>query len=319
MSYLPRQNGEQGVLQFIEALLDSPPADETWIGDDAAVVGGDSGPILLTADLTVAGVHADLELVSLEDMGWKALASSVSDIAAMGGRALWALVSVAAPPGTQIKQLYAGIAAACEAHECPVVGGDLSNSKTLVISVAVVGTGDGTPPVLRSGAKPGHWLLVTGPLGAAAAGLAQLRATRSKTLPERDPGSSGVADPTWAHRRPVAKLAEGRSARRAGAAAMIDISDGLAIDLDHLARSSGVGISLDRVPVSPGATLLDALGGGEDYELIIAAPSAAEILREFEACGLRTPLVIGKCTAQAEDRLLDGEPFPIYGYQHDFS
>jgi thiamine-monophosphate kinase len=147
--------------------------------------------------------------------------------------------------------------------------------------VAVTGTVDGTP-VPRSGASPGESIYVTGPLGAAAA--------------------SG-----WT-RRPHARVAEGTDARGAGATAMIDVSDGLMADLGHIADESGVGFALDEVPVAPGATLEQALAGGEDYELVFTAPVARSPL------GFR----IGVCTADPTQRTLGGEPLAAGGWEHAF-
>ncbi|MGH9067568.1 MAG: thiamine-phosphate kinase, partial [Acidimicrobiales bacterium] len=190
--------GELAAIERIRTLLPGPPAGETWIGDDAAVVAGPDGPLLLAADLVVAGVHADLDLVSLDDLGWKALAVNVSDLAAMGGHPLHALVSVAGPPTTDLDALYRGLAGAAAEWSCPVVGGDLANAPVLVVAVSVTGTTvGGRPAVLRSGARPGDTLFVTGPLGSSAAGLAALREARS------DPIGWALAE---AHRRPRARV-----------------------------------------------------------------------------------------------------------------
>ena len=155
-------------------------AGETWSGDDAAVVRPPSGDLLLAIDPMVQGVHF---LEPTADVGWAAVARNVSDIAAMGGRPLHALVSIVLPPGAEVTLLLDGLV---EAHErlCPIVGGDTSSGATLVITVAITGTVDGMP-VLRSGARPGDGLFVTGPLGAAPA-------------------------------RPVPRLAEGSAAREGG-------------------------------------------------------------------------------------------------------
>ena len=252
------------------------------IGDDAAVVDPPTGNLLLAADAVVAGVHTPPDL-PLEDLGWKAVVANVSDIAAMGGRPLHLLVTVAAPPGTDLDRLFDGVAEAAQAYVCPVVGGDLTASDSLVVTVAVTGTVDGTP-VRRSGAAPGEGIYVTGPLGAAAA--------------------SG-----WT-RRPVARIAEGVDARRVGATAMIDVSDGLLSDLGHIVDESGVGFALDEVPVAPGATLDQALTGGEDYELLFTAPAT------LLPIGFR----IGVCTADPSVRTLGGEPVPSSGggWEHRF-
>jgi thiamine-monophosphate kinase len=286
-----------------------------WIGDDVAVVPGPSGPLLLTADAVVAGVHSDLDLVGLDDMGWKALVASLSDIAAVGGRPTYALVSVAGPLGDiDVDLLYDGLAGAAEAYACPIVGGDLSAAPVLVVSVAMAGdAGRGPePPVLRSGAAPGDTIFVTGALGSSAAGLEVLRTGRASELP----------DLALAHRRPRPRLAEGSMARRAGASAMIDVSDGLAADLRHLADASGVGVVLDRVPVAVGVARVSdapesvALGGGEDYELVFTAPDPLVVEADFAVAGLSPPLRIGRCTKKASERRLGKGDLPVLGWEH---
>jgi thiamine-monophosphate kinase len=259
------------------------------IGDDTAVVAApaEGQRLLLAADVVVEGVHFDLDLVGLDDVGWKALAVNVSDIAAMGGEPANALVSVVVPPGCDLDRLYDGLTEAAAVYGCPIVGGDLSAGERLVVSVAITGTVDGEP-VLRSGARPGDALVVSGPLGAAAAAFA----------------ARPVGD---AHRRPQARLAEGREARAAGATAMMDLSDGLALDVRRLAEASGVGVALDDLPVAPGATLDQALGGGEDYELLAAIDDPG-----------RLPgwLVIGCCTDDPGERRLGDGPLPEGGWEH---
>jgi thiamine-monophosphate kinase len=179
------------------------------------------------------------------------------------------------------------------------VGGDLARGTQLVVAVSITGSVDGQP-VLRSGASPGDTLFVTGPLGASAAAWRDLRA-----------GGAGTA-----HRRPRARLAEGAAARRAGATAMIDLSDGLGLDLRRLADASGVGVVVDAVPAAPGATGDDAIGGGEDYELLFAGPDAAAVRAAFEAEGLRAPLAIGHCTSDPAERRLAEGPLPEAGWEH---
>ena len=299
-------NGELAALDWLRRRLPPPPPGETWLGDDAAVVRGEAGWVLLAADLVVAGVHADLTLVTAADAGWKALVANVSDLAAMGGRPGYALVSVAGPADTDLALLYAGLGEAAERYRCPIVGGDLSSAPALVVSVAVTGTvpAAGPPPVLRSGAAPGDAVLVTGALGASAAGLAALRR-----------GERG-APVAGRHARPPARVAEGWAARRAGASAMIDVSDGLALDAWRVAQASGVGIALDTVPVAEGASLEDALGGGEDYELVIAAADPDAVAAAFRGAGLAAPVVIGRCTDRSGELTLAGEPLEPGGYEH---
>ncbi|MBO0731360.1 MAG: hypothetical protein J2P57_19030, partial [Acidimicrobiaceae bacterium] len=131
-------SGEFAAIARIRQALPGPPAGEVWIGDDTAVVPAPGGTwLLLCADSVVAGVHADLTLTTLADLGWKAVAANVSDVAAMGGRPSYTVVTVASPPGTDIDLLYEGIAAASENYACPVVGGDLVGAPSLVVTVAM--------------------------------------------------------------------------------------------------------------------------------------------------------------------------------------
>ncbi|MGH8996363.1 MAG: thiamine-phosphate kinase [Acidimicrobiales bacterium] len=307
--------GEDAELQRIGRRLKErqggPPPGEIWSGDDAAVVAGpgaDGSPVLLlTTDAVVGGVHVDLSLATLADVGWKALTVAVSDIAAMGGVPGRALVALSAPVGTDVDELAVGVAEAAERWACPVVGGDLTASDQLVVAVTVTGglSGPG-PAVLRSGAHPGDALLVTGPLGGSAAGLRRLR---SGDAPE---------DLAASYRRPLARLAEGRVSRDASATAMLDVSDGLGLDLHRLADASGVGFALDSVPVRDGATLEEAIGGGEDYELLIATGDPDRLAEAFGAAGLRAPVRIGECVREETERSLAGDELPASGYQHRF-
>jgi thiamine-monophosphate kinase len=275
------------------------------IGDDAAVVvTGDR--TLLAADTVVAGVHADLSLTSLADFGWKAVAANVSDIAAMGGIPTHLLVTVAGPGCTDLSLLYDGVAAAAAFWDCPVVGGDLTNAPTLVVTVAVAGGLPG-PPILRRGAHPGDGIWVTGPLGLAAAGLRRLRA-----------GEKGAGVAVEAHRRPRPSVAAGLAARAAGASSMIDVSDGLLADVGHLASASGVGVTLEAVPVGAGATEEEALTGGEDYVLVFTADDPTAVTAAF--AGLAAPVMIGTCTADATIRRFRGRPFPARGgWEHTWA
>jgi thiamine-monophosphate kinase len=305
---------EFGIIERLRQRLVGP-AGQTWVGDDVAVVPGPSGALLLAADAVVAGVHADLSLVTLDDMGWKALVANLSDIAAVGGRPTHALVTVAGPLGQlDVDLLYDGILAASEAYGCPVVGGDLSSAPALVVAVSVAGDAGGPepPPVLRSGARPADVLWLTGPLGSSAAGLALLRAGRA----------GEAADLALAHRRPRPRLIEGEVARAVGATAMIDVSDGLAADVHHLADQSGVGVVVDRVPVAIGVSRVSdepealALGGGEDYELLFTAPEEVAVEEAFRVRGLALPLRIGRCTADPTERRLRDGLLPVLGWEH---
>ncbi len=166
--------------------------------------------------------------------------------------------------------------------------------------------------MLRSGAQVGDTIFVTGPLGSSAAGLRLLQTGRVSEAP----------DLVLAHRRPRARLDEGTVARRSGATAMIDVSDGLASDLRHIADASGVGVALDRVPVAIGVNRVSddaeslALGGGEDYELLFTAPDPDAVEAAFVRAGLGTPLRIGRCTADAGERRLRDHDLPALGWEH---
>lgn len=271
--------------------------------------------MLLTADAVVAGVHADLGVVGLDDLGWKAMVVNVSDIAAMGGTPAYALVTVAGPLGdVDTDLLFDGLAGAADAYDCVIAGGDLTSAPTLIVSVAMVGGAgsDDPPPVTRGGARPGDTIFVTGPLGSSAAGLVLLRAGRTGEAPDLEA----------AYRRPRARVAEGVVARGAGATAMIDVSDGLARDLGHVADESGVGVLVEHVPVAIGVSRVSddpemlALGGGEDYELVFTAPDADRVVSAFAEAGLGVPLVIGRCTDDPAARRLRDTELPKVGWEH---
>lgn len=315
----PLLSHESDWLAALVRRMPEPPSGEVWVGDDAAVLPPPHGWLLCAADTLVEGVHADLRLTSAADLGWKALAVNVSDLAAMGGRPLHALVTVVVPQGRgqDLDGLYEGLEEAASAFGCPIVGGDLSGGATLVVTVAVNGTVDdgGPAPVLRSGAMPGHHLFVTGPLGAAAAGLRGLR-ERVATAGTKRHSAEVPNDRT--HRRPMPRMAQGSAARLAGATAMIDLSDGLAMDLRRLGDASGVGVALDDVPIAPGATLAEAILGGDDYELLIAVPDGERLQEAFRSAGLAPALPIGVCTGVlGEYRLGDGD-LPPGGWDHQW-
>ncbi len=280
--------------------------------DDAAIlsVPGPGNSVVVSVDCVVQGVHFDLALSSPQDVGWKALMSALSDLAAMAARPLGALVALCVPRLDQgdatAVEVMAGVALASEASGCPVVGGDVSGAGELAVVVTVLGTPAEGVSIGRAGARPGDRLFVTGPCGGSAAGLRQLR----------DGARSGPA--VDRHRRPVARLAEGAAAGRAGAHAMIDVSDGLALDLHRLADESGVGFSLDDVPIAEGATRVEALGGGEDYELVFAVDQADTglLAAAFRAAALPEPIFLGEVLDDPLTRTLNGRELGRLGFQH---
>jgi thiamine-monophosphate kinase len=293
---------------------------EVGVGDDAAVLRPTPGRrLVVTTDVLVEGRHFGGAFSEPEDWGWKAVAVNLSDLAAMGAAARWLLVALTVPDQaslTLLQRLYAGIGEACEAFAVALVGGDTSGGPAL--SLAVTALGEADRAVTRAGARPGDRLVVSGPLGAAAAGLALLERDDqpARELLGRFPGLAA------AHRRPRPELATGMRLAHAGATAMIDLSDGLAGDALHLAEASGVGIELHdaAVPLAPGvaeaAALLGrdpaelALGGGEDYLLAAALPPTAD---------LGGVLDCGRFTAEPHRRvrLTPAGPRPLAGLAFD--
>ncbi len=309
--------GEHEALARLGRLLPAAPEGEVWFGDDAAVLKSAPGaPFhLFAADTLVAGIDADLSLTTLSDLGWKAMAVNLSDIAAMGGNPSQAVVSVVGLGPEELERLYDGVLAAAREYGCPVVGGDLSAGQQVVVSVAMTGSVDG-PPVLRRGARPGDTIWVTGPLGAAAAGLRVLKGRGSGGAERPRPAEEDAL--VAAHARPRPALAAGAVARRAGATAMIDVSDGLVADLVQLAGQSGVGFELTEVPTAAGATAQEALAGGDDYVLVFTmppgtGPKAGQI---FEGAGLPAPFLIGVCVPEPSRRLLAGATLQVRGWEH---
>ncbi len=306
-----RSDGVEDERSVVARLIDragAPPEGELWGGDDTAVVLVDGHPLLFATDAVVVGVHVLPGVEYLEDAGWKALVRNVSDIAAMGGTPTHAVAAVTGATADELDYLQRGLLAASRAYACPVVGGDLSSGEGIVCTVAIVGRAGDAPLVLRSGARPDDVLYVTGSLGGASAGLRTLL---------KEPGAT--SDAIDRHRRPVARVGEGAAAAAFGASAMIDLSDGLAIDLHRLADASGVGFAITAPPIFPGATLEDALEGGEDYELLFAGPPGDRIPSGFAARGLRPPIPIGRCTTEREVRTLDGRNLLPRGWQHELS
>ena len=297
---------EDDVVERIAQILGGgAPKGQIHIGDDAAVLGPLVGEAIVSTDTAVAGIHLDLELFPLDDLGYKAVTSALSDLAAMGAWPRAVVVAVTAPDGTDIETLYQGVAEAAVAIGVPVVGGDLTSGHELVVTVTVLGECPGGGAVLRSGAKPGDTLFVTRPLGRAAAGLRRRRS------------GAELSDPlVTAQRRPWPRFDEGLCARGLKVHAMMDLSDGLGIDLHRLADASKVGFALDHVPVAEGAEEAEAIGGGEDYELLIATDAPDELLKAFAAKGLSLPIAIGKVVLDSAERTWRNEPFEEAGYQH---
>ena len=304
--------GEFGLIERLRAAL--PPMSGSvaiGIGDDAAAWTAGDAFALATTDTMVAGVHFLPDAVAWRDVGWKALAVNVSDVAAMGGTPSVALVTLCLPPSTRVDavdELYAGIAECARAYEIDVAGGDVVSAPVLSITVALYGTAerraDGTPRFLRrDAASPGDAIAVTASLGGSAGGL--------RALAEHATGPAATAL-IARHMRPRPRLDAGRAALAAGVRCAIDISDGLVQDLGHVCDASAVGamVELPSVPLDaalvelfPSDARMLAVSGGEDYELILVAPD--EMLTAIGAA-LGTPLaIIGRITEGRGVRLLD--------------
>ena len=266
-------------------------------GDDAAVLAAPSGQLVLTADALIEGVHFDLAFTSARDLGYKAVVVNVSDIAAMGASPRAAVSTLALTPDLEtgwVIELVAGMREACDEHALWLVGGDLTRAERIAISVTVTGDVAAGRAVTRAGARGGDVLAVTGTLGGSAAGL---RIARGGRL-----AGEGDRALLLMHLRPVARVGEAAVLARCGATAMIDVSDGLAKDVGRLAAASGVGVRLrpTDLPVAAGATAAEALGGGEDYELLVALPARPEFdaARAELRASYGTPLTaIGDVTA----------------------
>jgi thiamine-monophosphate kinase len=264
--------------------------------------------LLLAIDAFVEGVHFTRDFGTLADAGWKSLARNLSDVAAMGGSPVAAVASVVGANRVELDELYDGMLECAREFDCPIVGGDLSGGPLIVVTISIVGDSSVDRPVLRSGARVGDRMFLTGPTGAASAGLRLLREDLAATGPCVE-----------SYRRPSPRLFEGRAARRGGATAMIDLSDGLGLDLHRLCLASGVGATLDELPVAGGATEVEALSGGDDYELLFFAPSVDDVMAAFASAGLARPICIGEAVSEPAKRSLRGVDFEPGGYTHDLA
>jgi thiamine-monophosphate kinase len=272
------------------------------IGDDAAAWKGDTGTQLVTTDSLFQDIHFRLSTTSWYELGWKALAVNLSDIAAMGGVPQYALVSLALPPDTEVddvRALYQGMIELAQRFGVAIVGGDTCRAPLVSITITVLGSINKDGVMLtRSAARPGDKIAVTGALGAAAAGMEML----DKKL-ELDVESGGQL--RRAFLQPEPRVAEGQRLVALGVKAAIDISDGLISDLRHICDSSGVGarVEVERIPIAPAVrthfsdrALELATTGGEDYELLFtASDDVIETVKAKLSCPVT---VIGEVVAE---------------------
>ena len=263
---------EDGLLSAVRKVLSGAgPEVVVPIGDDAAVVRPGSGDLVLTTDALVEGTHFDRGLSTAHEIGYKAIAVNVSDIAAMAASPRYALCALTLSgdlDAAWAMELFGGMREACGEFACTLVGGNLARGREITVAVTLTGEVAPGRAVTRSGARPGQAVVVTGLLGGAAAGLRFAR--------RGPPWDEQERDAILRLAKPVPRVGEAQLLAGRGATAMIDVSDGLAIDLSRLCAAGGVGVRLElaRVPVHPAATLPDALGGGEDYELVATLPPA---------------------------------------------
>lgn len=285
--------GESGVLQRILPLLPTPSSALLGAGDDAAVVAAPDGRVVVSTDVLVEGRDFRREWSTAEDVGWKAAAGNLADVAAMGAVPTALVVALAAPPDLPVawaEGLARGLSAACAGTGAGVVGGDLSAASEVVVAVTVLGDLQGCAPVRRDGARPGDVVAVAGWLGRSAAGWHLLRSGRASYV------RGVVAELVEAHRRPRPPLASGPAAAHAGATAMIDLSDGLVLDLERVATASGVSVDLSRAALTPAVEALLAVGdpdqalewvlsGGEDHGLAACFPPGTDLPEGFVPVG----------------------------------
>lgn len=318
-----RDIGEFGFIDRITRHLGSRPDVLVGPGDDCAVVRAGDRVLLLTCDLSMEGVHFRRGVVSPHDVGWKAAAAGLSDIAAMGGMPLFVITSVAAPASADAGETAAiceGMAAATRACGAAIVGGDMTESPDgVVLDVMVVGEAPDGRYLLRSGARSGDLFAVTGYPGRAAAGL--------------DAQECGLDAPDLirAHYHPEPRIAHGQwLARQNSVHAMIDISDGSVQDGNHIAERSGLGVAFTSASVAVDPPIADlaiktgrsipeyVLFGGEAYELGFAVDpkEAGTLFKEFRAKFGLPVFALGQFSSGHSGILVDGARPANAGFQH---
>ncbi len=263
-----------------KVLSGAGPEVRVGVGDDAAVVAPGSGELVLTTDVMVEGTHFRGGLTTARDLGAKAMNVSLSDVAAMAASPRYALCALTLSERVDaawVMELFGGMREACDEHALWLVGGNLTRGSDLSIAITVVGEVAPGRAILRSGAMPGDEIVVTGSLGGAAAGRRSVEGVEHRRL--------GAAERDAVHRfmRPTARIGEAAVLARAGATSMIDVSDGLSLDLSRLCEAGRVGARIDAegVPIHAAATLQDALGGGEDYEVLATIADGTDASTEM--------------------------------------
>jgi thiamine-monophosphate kinase len=321
--------GEFGLIERIRSATPQGRGVRVGIGDDAAWLDCRSRKFLLTADLLIEGIDFKLEWSTFYSLGYKALAVNLSDIAAMGGSPAYLTLSLGIPSDFTTKdvdEFYRGVRSLARRSGVSLVGGDISAARRFFISASLIGHCS-SAPVLRSGARPGDDLYVTGTLGDSALGLELLKKRR-----RRAGRGAAAAYLIRRHQFPSARLKAGTLlARRRLARAMIDVSDGLLQDLSHLCKASAVGAEIreNALPLSAAyktqagrKRAVHALAGGEDYELLFSARARDRGRLEKIKSRLEVPIArIGRCLpAESGIRVIAGQGkpsfFPRKGYNH---
>ncbi|MCU0620775.1 MAG: thiamine-phosphate kinase [Gemmatimonadales bacterium] len=318
MTHLPLGPGRE--FDRVRAIAQALGPQAAVLGDDCAVLGPIAHRVVLSTDVSVEEVHFSRAWLTLEEIGWRAAAAALSDLAAEGADAIGLLCALTAPAeATQddIVALMRGVGAAAQEAGGTVLGGDLSRGPAFALAVTVVGRA--LRPVTRRGAQPGDGVWVTGVLGGARSALHAWRAGRRPA-----PGARAA----FAH--PIPRIAAGRLLAQVGASAMVDVSDGLAADARHLAAASGVRLEIDlgRLPLGDGVSAAaQAIGyppaafaaeGGEDYELLATVPRAAEAVLRSRAPEAQVPLTrIGEVQAGAGVACrFEGRELALEGFDH---
>ncbi|WP_182875393.1 thiamine-phosphate kinase [Microbispora sp. H10670] len=307
--------GEFGVIQRISGRLTQGAAVLLGPGDDAAILRAPDGRVVVSTDLLVEGRHFRRDWSGGYDIGRKAAAQNLADIAAMGADPTALVVGLGLPPDAAADWLDAltdGFRDECDLVGATVAGGDVTRSEIVVLGVTALGDLGGRPPVTRSGARPGDVVAVAGRLGHAAAGLALLTAGAGAGAPE-------LRELPEAHRRPRPPYACGPQAALLGATAMLDVSDGLLQDLGHVAEASGVAVALDAAALPVAEVLAAAAGelgadplewvltGGDDHALAATFPPAVRLPPEWT--------VIGE-VEQGQGVRVDGQVRTVGGWDH---
>jgi len=299
--------GEFGLIELLAKTVGQAESKSVLIGigDDAACWRTEASTQLATTDSLIQDIHFTLSTTTWRELGWKALAVSLSDIAAMGGLPQYALVSLGLPGDTEVAsvaELYEGMAELARLFDVSIVGGDSVEAPVVMLSLVVIGKAQESQNILiRSAAAPGDLIAVTGYLGASAAGMAMLE--REPELFQED--ENIIATLREAHLKPRPRVTEGQVLAHYGVKSAIDLSDGLVSDLNKLCKASRVGARLfiNQIPIHPmvrnnfaNDSIKLALSGGEDYELLFTAPD--EVMNKI---GIEIPCpvtVIGEIVAK---------------------